>query len=750
MKAPKSRRIHIVRALSYCAPALAAAGVPAIAQAQQASGSSGSAVEQIVVTAQRRTQLLEEVPISISAFSAQDLVNADVKDLRNLQTVVPSLQVSSTGVFTQLAIRGITSTALGPGIENNIAVYIDGNYQPDSAALGSDFANVADIQVLKGPQGTLYGRNATGGALLITTQGPSSDKLIANVMAGYGNLNDRRVQGYLGVPLGNGWSFGVGAYYRANDGYIHNVFTNSDGAPFKDVEIRSKLKWEPTSDLTFEAGFNYFYKSDPLNLAYTVVDHALLPALYGLSPSGPLYTTQPDHTALNPNPSFTVKLKESTFHANWKSPVGTFDSHTSYQDEQPFFDNDYDGTAVDFTRIPATFKRHTFEEQLDYNVQPISSLVVQAGVFYFHDRSSDHPFVYTVNPPAIPTYTLYDESNVAMLTKSYAGYIDLSWEVVPHLFLSGGARYTHDDRTVSAYYVSNLFAAFTPGYPILAPPTNIKYNSGTPRANIRYEFAPQTDVYASFSQGFKSGTFNTVATTTAGLTTPVRPEHVTAYEVGFKTAVDNVRFDTAAYYYKYRDLQVTALTTASDGSVLVNLTNAARAKIWGLEASGTWAATSQLNIHAGVAYTHARYASFPAASVTIPGPGGFENTTGTQDFGGKRLARAPDFTANISVDYTMQVGQGDLKFSGNAYYTSKYAPTADDYDPATGDPYYYDKGYAVANIAVAYNWSHYTVRGYVDNITGTRFNILNQASAYGHEVVRSAPTTYGFQLSYAY
>jgi iron complex outermembrane receptor protein len=729
---------------------LAVAGTAAHAQAvgAQPVPAGVTAIGEVVVTAQRRTERLENVPISVTALSGQDLAKAGVQDLRDLQTVAPSLQVASTGVFTQLAIRGITSSAIGPGIENNIAVYVDGVYQPDSAALGSDFANVSSVQVLKGPQGTLYGRNATGGALLINTLEPNDQHPILQAEAGYGNLNDRRGRIYASTPIAEGLSVGIGAYYRANDGYIKNI-DGTDGAPFENLEFRGRIKWEPTQQLSFLLGYNYFYKSDPVNLAYS--EQAFSPLHL---PVGPLFTNELDKISMSPNPIFKVLLKETTLRTVWQSDYGTFTSHTAYQDERPHFDNDYDATVLHIEQIPATFNRHTFIQQLDYDVKATPTLEVQAGGLYFNDLSSDNATVFLFSPPLTNTFSVLQQANTAMETTAYAAYIDATWEVVPNLFLNAGWRYSEDKRTISAYYIqaAPLLVRANPNYPIQAPETTAKFPASTPRATVRYEFAPHSNVYFSFAKGFKSGTFNAVGRTARDLTTPVQPEKVTAYEVGFKTAQGAYRIETAAFYYDYKNLQVNSLNDEPGLGIVNVLTNAATAKIWGLEASGAWAVTPDFNLRAAVAYTHARYGSFPDATVSIPlplaAPTAIVQTS--QDFSGVRLARAPDWTANIGGDYTIPIGQGKLVLSGNAYYTSEYAPTTEAYNPVTRQPYYYNSGYFLFNATADYTIDHYTVGLWVNDLGNKRFPILNEGTNFGSHVVLSSPRTYGFRVVYNY
>jgi iron complex outermembrane receptor protein len=175
-----------------------------------------------------------------------------------------------------------------------------------------------------------------------------------------------------------------------------------------------------------------------------------------------------------------------------------------------------------------------------------------------------------------------------------------------------------------------------------------------------------------------------------------------------------------------------------------------------MEASGAWAVTPDFNLRAGVAYTHARYASFPGASVALPAPavpGGppvFIDTSATEDLSGRRIARAPDWTANIGADYTIPISVGKVIIAGNGYYTSDYAPFTEAYDKVTGKSLYYNSGYFLANASVDWIRDHYSIGVWVNDIGNTRFAILNQANGFGTYKVFSSPRTYGVRINYAY
>jgi iron complex outermembrane receptor protein len=741
------------RARHFGLSAVAAAIVaqPAVAKAQPVTPPAAAAaendVEEIVVTAQRRAERLEDVPLSVTAVTGQDLILSGVTKFEDIGNISPSTRIGRTGIFAQPAIRGISSSTVSTGQENNVAIYVDGFYQPDPTALANDFANVRSVQVLKGPQGTLYGRNATGGALLIDTFEPSDDHLILDSTATYGNRDDVRLRAYVGVPIAPGLSIGVGGYYRDNDGYIRDV-ARFDSAPFRSWEVRTKVKMEPTTDFGVTFGYNHSYLSDPRGIAYSPRSEVYLGGL-PIPPVGPLRTDQRDTTALDTRPINVIRQDEGTLKLRWTSGLGTLSSYTSFQKQRADNAIDFDGTKVKYITSTSNARRDTFTQSADFAFKPLSRLDVTVGGLYFDNRARNP------NGAAIILGTLSTLQSTRLDTKAYAAFIDATLQLGEKLFLNAGARYSHERKTVAAEY---LFRA-AGGPVVIAPPTSATFSDVTPRATIRYEIGDRTNIYASYSQGFKSGTFNTVGATALSITTPVKPEKVDAYEIGAKTARGALHAETAAYYYDYRNLQVSSLQTV--GSVPTTfLTNAASARIYGAEASISAALTEAFNLRFGGAWTHARYRSFPAASVQLIVPVvvggqviGTRNLAGqSQDFSGRRVARAPDWTGNLGADYTIPIGGGKLVLAGNIAYSSKYNPTNEVRDPATGKPRFEQKPYVLGSVSADYTLpgDHITIGAYAENVGNTRYKILDTANGQGSYAIYNEPRAYGVRAGYRY
>ena len=255
IRLPSSRRLRLAMILAGTALSAPFAVSPAFAQeSDEASVDTNT----IIVTAQKRAEALEDVPMTISVVSQETLGNVGINTVRDLQNVTTGLQIGNSGSYPQPAIRGITTTNAG-AYENNVAVFVDGLYQATPQILNIDLPNVQDIQVLKGPQGTLYGRNATGGAILLNTIDPS-ETWTGNVEATYGRFDDKRARGYIAGPLANGIGVSLAGTIRHTDGYNKRASRTTPGEfdgnflGLKQESLRAKLKFELSENFRATVG----------------------------------------------------------------------------------------------------------------------------------------------------------------------------------------------------------------------------------------------------------------------------------------------------------------------------------------------------------------------------------------------------------------------------------------------------------------------------------------------------------------
>jgi iron complex outermembrane receptor protein len=725
----------VTTALASGGTALAQTDVGSSPEAEEATGSDG-----ILVVAQRRTERLEDVPVTVTALSQESLDRAGVSRFDDIGEISPATRIERTGIFLQPTIRGISSSAVGTGQENNVAVYIDGFYQPNPNSIGADLVNLSDIQVLKGPQGTLYGRNAMGGAILINTRDPSFSETAFEQGASYGNLDDIRLRAYLSTPLSDALAAGVSVYYRDNDGYIRDI-SGFDAARYKTFEVRAKLKGEIGGSLRFTLGYVHNYKSDPRGLAFSAQSEAFL-GPFPLPPIGPLRTDQLNRISVDAPPKFRIFGDEGNLKAEWDTGIGKLSSYTSYARQHGSQQIDFDGTKVPYISSPSTFTWTTFNQAIDFAAAVMPGVDLIVGGNYYRGSSR------TPKGDAYIGGMLFSSQKTYLGARAYAIYGDLTWQIADGLFLNGGLRYSRERKIVQSEYLFNLLT----GPSVLAPRTKATFSDVTPRATLRYEVADRTNVYLSYSEGFKSGTFNTIGQSTLAVITPVKPEKVKAWEIGAKTARGVFHAELAGYYYDYRDLQVSSLQTIPGTPQPVTiLSNAARARIYGAEVSVSAAVTEAFNVRFAGAYTHARYRSFPNASVQLV-IDGINVGNIEQDFTGLRLARAPDWTFNLAADYTVPIGDGKLMLTGSASYSSQYAPTIETIDPATGKPRFYQGSYVQASASVEYTLpgDHLSFGVFMDNITDEQYRLQSSANGQATYDILSDPRTYGIRIGYKY
>jgi iron complex outermembrane recepter protein len=293
---------------------------PGQAPAQDLAGSS-----EIVVTAQRRTEAIEQVPMAVSVVSGDTLQRSGVDSIADLGKVATGVQFNFAGAVPVVSVRGISSLVTGNNVEPNVAIYVDGFYNANPAAIASDLANIDSVEVLKGPQGTLYGRNATGGAVLINTRGPSKT-WTGRFDASYGSFDETNLNGFVAGPLSDRVRFSIGAHHRRSDGYIKLIDrtaagrTVGDAAPFREFSLRGKLQFDLTDRLTATLGYSYANFNDPRIELFSPLDH--VNAAAGI-PAPPLRPARVGEAAYNYETYHRVKSHEGTLKLSYETGIGT-------------------------------------------------------------------------------------------------------------------------------------------------------------------------------------------------------------------------------------------------------------------------------------------------------------------------------------------------------------------------------------------------------------------------------------------
>lgn len=693
---------------------------PLAATSAYAQAESEATVDQntIIVTAQRRSEALEDVPMSVAVVTQETLANAGVTNLRDLANVTSGYQLGAGGAFPQPSVRGVTTTLNGT-FENNVAVYIDGLYQPVAAGLNIDLPNVDNIQVLKGPQGTLYGRNSTGGALLLTTITPG-DTWKGKAEFTYARFNDRRAAAYVAGPLSDKIGISLSGYIRRSDGYMRKISQTTPGAttccavPVKQDSLRAKIKVNLTDDFSATLAYNYTRVFDSRTNVYTPVEN--VPSNpYAVRPGAATFLPFLDGRnalgveAYNFPPRQETRQHEGGLTLEWNTGIGTLRSITGYAQTKTYNRFDFDGSYVPSSFSASVQRERTFQQAIDLAVNAIEHVDLIVGGTYFHDRLKfiEPSTAYTISPPnplldspptvfvPLSSYSVAQRAFFDQKKDAWAIYGDLTFHATDQLSLNVGGRYSEETQDVNASQTS----PFPPAAGLFRNPISVssKFSKFTPRASIRYEISPRTNVYASYSKGFRSGAYNSQLPTCVNLTpvpancyVPAKQETIDAYELGFKTAGHNFHFELAGFYYDYKDLQVAATRTLLVNGInfpVVEIGNAPKAKIYGADASFDFQPIENLTVRGSATWLHARYGDgFIFGGVGVnPAQVGINrnsdplktyiNVSQAQDLSGLQMSRAPNFSGNIGMDYLIPRGEGGLRFAANVKYTSSFVLT---------------------------------------------------------------------------
>jgi iron complex outermembrane receptor protein len=734
-----------------CTAAALALGAAGEARAQAPEDNT---ISEVVVTAQRRSEVLENVPMAVTVLTPETLERANVKNFMELGKVAPGLQMNYAGGVPGVALHGVTTLVSAYVLEANVGTYIDGFYQPQMITIASDLANLSSVEVLKGPQGTLYGRNATGGAILINTLGPS-ETFTGKFDATYASFDDKIVNAYVAGPLSDRVRFSLSGHGRRADGWIKFADPTVIGgkldkpaAPIKEAGFRAKLEADVTDNLTALAAMNYSYSENYQSNLITFVGHINPAVLTPVPPARPVGFGKA--AAYNHSSRLYGVLYEPTLKLTYRTPIGTLNSYTGWAHRIVLNEFDFDGSYVDTTYTKVVYGQNTFQQTFDYQIDAIDKLDLVVGASYYDDRAKTDPAILSYGPNFNLTTLIY----FAQITKAWAGYFDGTYHLTDKLSISAGGRYTHETKRANTVITGRSGAPF----PGLGPVEDShSWNKFTPRFNVRYELAPRTSIYASFAQGFRSGIYNTAGPTAGLAYKPISPEKITSYEVGLKTAKHWVRFHSSLFYYDYKDVQSTIIVPnpLNPATVTSILQNAGDAEIYGWDNELTLNPTERLTIRGNLALLHARYKNFEAATGTgVNALNTINITNQLQDWSGKRMSRAPDVSGNVAVDYQVPISYGSLLFNANVNFTSQYAISNPSlYGPLApvelrGKQRFIQKSYALLGASVTWTdpSENYSVTVYGTNLTDEVYRMGYNASIQGDYSTRGEPRAFGVRV----
>lgn len=741
MKSSLSAMSASIAALTVALAALpsAAGAQNAAPAAPQAAADAPTDTGEIVVTAQRRTEKQLDVPITITTIGQQALQTANVQALPDIVKLTPALRFDNAGGFFQPTIRGVGTPVTTSGGGSNVGIYVDGFYSPNPLAADFQLTKVQSVQVLKGPQGTLFGHNTTGGAILVQTADPSTDPEFEGKVS-YGRYNEVRTSGYATFGLTKDIAVDAEGMYSRGDGWQHNISNGQRVGKYENWSGRVGVKADITDDVSVLIRYQHSNQNDPSPLLVSGFRQA------GFGTGAPNFAAPTDitydrnsvATGSAPEDQEFLHVKSDVVQGTIKADLGFADltSYSQYRKEKvdSNIEVDYYGTQLLELRLPNDNK--TWSQEFLLTSKPGTKLQWTAGFFAFSNKDiyttflSDAGIVF--NPPR-------RIGGSGTTVKAVAGFVDGTYEITPQIFLTAGARYSHDSVT-NAYY-NKVDATGVLVFPI----PSISSNHVTPRAVLRYKPTDQSSIYASFTKGYKAAIIDAGGSCQNApfVCNNVAPENIKSYEVGYKYDDRQLSIDVSGFYYDYKNLQVSEFLAGT-----ANIVNAANSRIYGIDAQGNYRFNDRFQVNVGAAWTHARYREFDNAPVytrcpTVAGCGG-----GTSFFlpsgitlRNSPMQRAPEFTANVGLKYNTEVADGKLTLTSNLYYSSKlyYGPSGNQF---------LQKGYAL--LALRAQWTdpskHYSIALFGDNVTDTRYKTEVQASNFGIGANWNKPATFGVEL----
>jgi iron complex outermembrane recepter protein len=670
----KKLAVHSVQALAAAAASMFA--VPAVLAQDAPAAKNAAGLEEITVTARRREESLQDVPIAVSAFSSERLENVGATDITWLQQATPNLtlQVARGSNSTLIAfIRGIGQQDPLWGFEPGVGLYVDDVYiaRPQGAVL--DIYDIQRLEVLRGPQGTLYGRNTIGGAIKYVTR-PLGDTAFLDTKVNVGSYNQTDFIASGALPIGDTFAVGGSAAIYRRDGFGENLITHKQHYG-KDVDaFRLSAEWHPNDALQFRLAGDYVDDNSDAKHG-----HREAPGL-GLS-AGEVVLNNVYDTRAGIGSKNEVTTQGVSLTAQWDlNDALTLKSITAYREGHTDTLIDFDTGPQPSLDVPGQYRDHqtTQEFQLVLGGERLKGV---AGLYYL-DASAAGKFDTIVG---LINLTIATKGQVD--TTSYAAFADVSYDFTDKLSASLGGRYTNDKKTGTVYrqnftgLYSPLFGndAAIPGLLRTDYTNDRSFDKFTPRLSVSYKFTDTLTSYASYSEGFKSGGFDMRgdAVLTPETVNGYNPETVKSYEVGLKGSAFDGRasFNLALFHSDYSDQQITRQQPTVTGSIASFVDNAASSTIQGVELEGAFQLTDELSLTYGVGYTDAQFDTYKTYQiVTNPAPPPATITVPVDLSKSVVFQNTPEWNGNLSVNYQQGLGAGHGSVLGTltAAYRDSY------------------------------------------------------------------------------
>lgn len=750
----------------------------------EADASEASDGADIVVTAQRRSQRLQDVPIAITAFSSEALLQAGIRNSDQLAQFTPNLTWNQSGsVGFNVGLRGIVDSNITTNQVASVGIVVD-EISLNSPVLNTiPLFDLERVEVLRGPQVTLYGRSTTGGAVNFNTKRPEiGGDTDGYFNLKYGNYNSVDVEAAGSFNLGDKAAVRLSVLSTTRDGIFFNPTLNRNVASRDQKAVRLGITIEPTDRLSIFANFQYgidrgggaYFKSsgsrDPSNPALSCVPTTSQPGVgpcvndAGFRDSADFGTVFADELSLQ-----RIDAYGGLINMRYDLGGATLTSVSSYLANTFDLKYDVDGGPSSRGVISNDTDTRQFSQELRISSNGGSQAAVNwiAGLYYFHENQEGAFSLFIRNPsargsppgPQLRSFA-WDQNN-----EIYSGYAQVDWKFAPRWEITLGGRYSSETKGgigTSRWSVNPGFFATNPDIPLAGAPAfnaiaagfpvgtfmsrsvlanqlraNLvgtanfgeTWNNGGGKIGLNWKPDDQTLIYASYTRGFKGGTFNLLPA--VRLTNPiirqnflrgVSPEKVTTYEVGTKLDLldRTLRVNASLFWNEYSDQQQTVFDAASSA---LTLANAASATIKGVELEIDWRPVQDFVVQAGLGYLDAEYGNF----IATPG-------NPLADFSGQRVIQSSKFNANALIRKSWDIGDGKFSVQGSVKYFSSFATVAENIAPGVYSPLVIIPQNALFDARIAYSFGRdnaYEVSAWGKNLSNERYCTTNGSTPFG-------------------
>ncbi|PCI31940.1 MAG: TonB-dependent receptor [Alphaproteobacteria bacterium] len=651
-------------------------------QTSYAADEGNAVLEEITVTARRRSESLQSVPVAVTAFSAENLAKFGATDITFLAQSTPNttLKVSRGTSSTITAfIRGIGQQDPVAGFESGVGIYLDGVYlnRPQGAVL--EIYDVERIEILRGPQGTLYGRNTIGGAIKYVTK-RIGDEPEMRIKASGGTHGQMDILASASAPVTDALALGGSIAYFSRDGFGKNLNTGENHYDKDLFAIRLSAELTPSENVFIKLSGDYTKDTSNAKgghrLTVSSVAHGSAPILDNV------FDTRSGLAGKQ-----EVIQKGIHAYAEWDvSETVTLKSTTAYREDETVSPIDFDSLPLNFMDVPVIYTNDQLSQefQLVYEAEKVQGVM---GFFYL-DANAFNEFDVILSDFGITSYTFGDVN-----TKTWAISGDVNYDMSETVSVSVGGRYTSDKRTSEVKKQTFLGLGSLPfgneSSILIATKANFiaskTFNKFTPKVSLKWQPNDDVNVYASFSQGFKGGGFDPRGDDRAIV--GFESETVNTYEIGLKSTLVDGRVSTniATFFSDFKNIQIPG-SVIVDGDFIGTTTNAGKAEIWGVEFEGKALLSDNLTANANVGYINADYKEFIVGGVNVADDRNFQNT--------------PEWSLNASLNYEQPLNlfgdDGDINLIGSVSYKSKT------YNFEVETPLLDQDGYAILDLSLVW------------------------------------------------